>query len=424
MRIELISTGDELLSGDITDTNASWLAQQLTEQGYKLSGKTTVGDDLTELMAAFENRSNQADFIIVNGGLGPTSDDLSAEAAAMALGEPVVLFESWVETMKTMFAAFNRPMTDNNLKQATLPKSAEIVDNPVGTACGFKIKLNRATMIFTPGVPREFKRMVHDQILPRLRELNDTPPLQIKRFLCLGVGESTLANPLDAIELPPGCEFGYRASMPFIEVKIFAQQGLLTDTVLKQVETVIKPHCVVRDGNSLSRYVHQLLVDKSQQSAFKFATVESCTGGLVASALVAYAGSSAYLDRGLVTYSNEAKQQLANVSPQTLEAVGAVSVEVAEEMAKGAIVRHDVDLTVSITGIAGPDGGSDEKPVGTVAFALADRQNCYSQMLLLPNRGRGHVQQAALAIALDMVRRYLENQDVIASYSSYKPVNL
>ena len=429
MRIELISTGDELLMGDITDTNASWLAQQLTEQGMKLSLKTTVGDNLDGLVDTFKQRSQQADFIIVNGGLGPTSDDLSSEAAALALGEPVVMFEQWLEQMKAMFAKFNRTMTDSNLKQAMLPQSAEIIDNPVGTACGFKIKLDKAVMVFTPGVPREFKTMVTEQILPLLSSLNDAEPLTIRRFLCMGIGESALANLLQEVELPDGCEFGYRAAMPFIEVKIFAANAQTLDPVIAQIETIVAKYCVVRDGNSLSRHVHQLLIERAEEKseqadAFKFGTVESCTGGLVASSLVAFAGSSAYLDRGLVTYSNQAKQDLANVSPAILDAFGAVSIEVAEEMAAGAVAAHNLNLAVSITGIAGPDGGSEEKPVGTVAFALADGQNCYSQMLFLPNRGRTSVQQTAVAIAQDMVRRYLTQQAVIGDYESYQCLSL
>jgi nicotinamide-nucleotide amidase len=424
MRIELISTGDELLTGDITDTNASWLAQQLTELGFKLAYKTTVGDDLIELANTFEQRSKYADFIIVNGGLGPTSDDLSAQAAAHALGEPVVLFRPWLEVMEGMFAALGRKMADSNIKQAMLPQSAIIVDNPVGTACGFDIKLNNATMVFTPGVPREFKHMVKTKILPMLSEISDVKSLSIIRFLCLGIGESTLANLLEEVVLPEGCEFGYRAAMPFIELKIFCEIEQVIDATIAQVGRIIDPYCVVRDGNSLSKRVHELLIEQ-QVTGFKFGTVESCTGGLVASSLVAYSGSSAYLDRGIVTYSNQAKQQLVAVSEQMLKDVGAVSIEVAEQMAKGAIDKQGLDLAVSITGIAGPDGGSEQKPVGTVAFALADSAgNCYSQILLLPNRGRNHVRETACAIALDMVRRYCEKVNVIGQYSSYKPLAL
>lgn len=419
MRIELISTGDELLTGDITDTNASWLAAQLTEQGFKLSYKSTVGDDLQALVDVFIERAKVADFIVVNGGLGPTSDDLSAVAAAQALGEPVVLFDHWVEQMRQKFAAMDRAMSDSNLKQAMLPASATIIDNPVGTACGFKIKLGKATLVFTPGVPREFKVMVRDQIMPLLFASSERQSLKVKRFLCFGVGESTLASMLENVTLPAGCEFGYRAEMPFVELKIFSVGEQDISALSEEVAAIIGDYCVVKDGNSLSRYVHELLLQKP----IKFGTVESCTGGMVAQSLIHHAGSSAYLDRGLVTYSNEAKMALVDVSEQTLAAVGAVSVAVAEQMAQGAIKNHGLDLAVSITGIAGPEGGSDAKPVGTVAFALADKNQVFSQILQLPNRGRTAVRVTACNIALDMVRRYLEGQPVQAPYSSFKPLN-
>lgn len=417
MRIELINTGDELLTGDITDTNASWLASQLTEQGFKLSYKTTVADDLQELIETFQLRSQKADFIIVNGGLGPTSDDLSAQAAADALDEPVVLFEAWVNEMKAKFAAMNRTMTDSNIKQAMLPKSCTIIDNPVGTACGFKLKIGRATFVFTPGVPREFKHMVKEQILPMLQSSGDSQPLKITRFLCLGIGESALANLLEEVNLPDGFEFGYRAAMPFVELKVFSKGLLLPDDILAQIEAVVKDYCVVRDGNSLARHVHDLL---SEQQSIKFGTVESCTGGMVAESLVHYPGSSKYLDRGLVTYSNEAKQALADVSSETLAAVGAVATQTAQEMAAGAVAKHGLDLAVSITGVAGPEGGSDDKPVGTVCFALADKQTVVSQHLQLPNRGRTAVRAMACNIALDMVRRYLLGLEIVACYDSFR----
>lgn len=429
MRIELICTGDELLCGDITDTNASWLATQLTDKGLKLSYKTTVADDMDELVDVFITRSQKADFIVVNGGLGPTIDDLSAQAAAKALDEPVVMFDAWVKQMEQKFAAMNRKMLVSNLKQAQLPKSAEIIDNPVGTACGFKILLNGCTIVFTPGVPREFKPMVTAQIMPLL-QANQTHERSIKRYLCFGIGESALAHQINELDVPYGVEFGYRAAMPFVELKLFSDgaevKGEELDKVIAELEGMIAPYTVVKDGNSLSLLVHQLLVNKAEQVAadenreFKFGTVESCTGGMVASQLVHYSGSSAYLNRSLVTYSNEAKQQLANVGTQTLETYGAVSTQTAEQMAQGAVDKWGLDVAVSITGVAGPGGGSDEKPVGTVGFALATTTDCFSQLLYLPNRGRTAVRETAAAIALDMVRRYALGLDVISEYDSFR----
>jgi len=430
MRIELISTGDELLTGDITDTNASWLAQTLAESGYKLKYKTTVADDLEELATTFLQRSHFADFIIVNGGLGPTVDDLSAEAMAKASGQQQVMFDAWVEQMEQKFASMNREMLASNLKQAFLPQSAEIIDNPFGTACGFKVVLNDCTFVFTPGVPQEFMPMVQQQILPLLKSAdtsaNSSADLQIHRYLCLGIGESNLANMMTHIQLPEGCEFGYRSAMPYLELKVFAQGGHDLTAQLQQVEQIVAPFCVVKGGNNLPEHVHDLLLAKAASSdcEYKFATVESCTGGMVASQLVHFSGSSSYLNRGLVTYSNEAKRQLADVSEQTLIDFGAVSPQVAEQMAQGAVKKWRLDLAVSITGVAGPTGGSEQKPVGTVAFAIATPDTVVSQTLQLPNRGRNYVRKTAAAIALDMVRRQLLDENVLAQFSSFKPIEL
>ena len=337
-----------------------------------------------------------------------------------------MLFDTWVEQMKTKFAAMNRPMLDSNLKQAELPKSAEIIDNPVGTACGFKIVLNDCVLVFTPGVPREFKSMITAQVMSLMKSLSGAGSFEIKRYLCFGIGESTLAEQLDKLAVPDGVEFGYRAAMPFVEVKLFNATGQSVNQLLTQVERIIAPFMVVKDGNSLSLLVHQLLVDKAQATmeqtgkTYKFGTVESCTGGMVANQLVDYSGSSEYFNRSLVTYSNEAKQQLADVNQQTLINYGAVSTQTAEQMAQGAVNKWHLDLAVAITGVAGPGGGSDEKPVGTVGFALATKQGVVSQLLYLPNRGRTAVRVTATAIALDMVRRHLQDIEVVGEYQSFK----
>ena len=181
-----------------------------------------------------------------------------------------MLFDAWVETMKAMFEKMGRPMVDANLRQAMLPESAEIVDNPVGTACGFKICLNGATLLFTPGVPREFKKMVHEQVLPLLQAEQDVDPITIKRFLCMGIGESTLADKLAHIELPEGCGFGFRAAMPFIELKIFCRGIQDIDEVIEQIEAVAGKYVVVRDGSSLALHVHELLMEKAETGGFKF----------------------------------------------------------------------------------------------------------------------------------------------------------
>lgn len=221
INVEMLSTGDEVLHGQIVDTNAAWLADLFFNQGLPLIRRNTVGDSLASLVSALRERSTQADVLIVNGGLGPTGDDLSAQAAAEAKGEALVLREEWLRQMERFFSERGRVMAASNRKQAEIPESAELIDNPVGTACGFSIELNRCLIFFTPGVPSEFKVMVEQEILPRLRRrftLPD-PPLCL-RLTTFGRSESDLAQQLDDLPLPPGVTMGYRSSMPIIELKL------------------------------------------------------------------------------------------------------------------------------------------------------------------------------------------------------------
>ncbi|MGX2198032.1 nicotinamide mononucleotide deamidase-related protein YfaY [Klebsiella pneumoniae] len=221
LNVEMLSTGDEVLHGQIIDTNAAWLADFFFNQGLPLTRRNTVGDDLDALVAILRERSEQADVLIVNGGLGPTSDDLSALAAATAKGEGLILHPEWLETMTRFFAERGRPMAESNRKQAEIPASAEMINNPVGTACGFAIQLNRCLMFFTPGVPSEFKVMVEQEILPRLRQrfMLPDPPVCL-RMTTFGRSESELAQSLNPLTLPPGVVMGYRSSMPIIELKL------------------------------------------------------------------------------------------------------------------------------------------------------------------------------------------------------------
>lgn len=221
LNVEMLSTGDEVLHGLIIDTNAAWLADFFFNQGLPLTRRNTVGDDLDALVAILRERSEQADVLIVNGGLGPTSDDLSALAAATAKGEGLILHPEWLETMTRFFAERGRPMAESNRKQAEIPASSEMINNPVGTACGFAIQLNRCLMFFTPGVPSEFKVMVEQEILPRLRQRFTLPdPPVCLRMTTFGRSASELAQSLNPLTLPPGVVMGYRSSMPIIELKL------------------------------------------------------------------------------------------------------------------------------------------------------------------------------------------------------------
>lgn len=418
MKLEMICTGEEVLSGQIVDTNAAWFADTMMDEGIEVARRITVGDRLEDLVEVFRERSLHADVILVNGGLGPTTDDLSAQAMAEAKGEPLVENTQWRQRLEDWFSKHNRVMAKSNLKQALLPESAVMVDNPVGTACGFRVKLNRAWLFFTPGVPFELKRMVPEQFIPFIKqEFKLNTATKVKKLLTLGQGESMLQDKLSELELPQGVTLGYRSSMPYIEIKLFARGEAaiaVLDNLVCKVRSILGAAIVAEDRPSLAEEIHHLLLAKGKT----LSAAESCTGGMLTSQLVAFPGSSAYLMQGLVTYSNEAKVKVLGVKPQTLDDFGAVSIETVEEMAAGARELLDSDYALATSGIAGPEGGTDAKPVGTVAIALATRYGVHSQMIKLPRRSRELVRQLSSAVAYDMLRRELLGEAPIVDYDS------
>ncbi|HBR1320411.1 TPA: nicotinamide mononucleotide deamidase-related protein YfaY [Klebsiella pneumoniae] len=281
LNVEMLSTGDEVLHGQIVDTNAAWLADFFFNQGLPLTRRNTVGDDLDALVAILRERSEQADVLIVNGGLGPTSDDLSALAAATAKGEGLILHPEWLETMTRFFAERGRPMAESNRKQAEIPASAEMINNPVGTACGFAIQLNRCLMFFTPGVPSEFKVMVEQEILPRLRQRFTLPdPPVCLRMTTFGRSESELAQSLNPLTLPPGVVMGYRSSMPIIELKLTAPANQ-RDAMLAlwpEVRKVAGDSLIFEGTEGLPAQIARCL----QERQLSLTLSEQFTGGLLA----------------------------------------------------------------------------------------------------------------------------------------------
>ncbi|OSZ10066.1 competence/damage-inducible protein A [Klebsiella variicola] len=281
LNVEMLSTGDEVLHGQIVDTNAAWLADFFFNQGLPLTRRHTVGDDLDALVAILRERSEQADVLIVNGGLGPTSDDLSAQAAATAKGEELILHPEWLETMTRFFAERGRPMAESNRKQAEIPASAEMINNPVGTACGFAVQLNRCLMFFTPGVPSEFKVMVEQEILPRLRQRFTLPePPVCLRLTTFGRSESELAQSLNPLTLPPGVVMGYRSSMPIIELKLTgpADQRDAMLALWPEVRKVAGDSLIFEGTEGLPAQIARCL----QERQLSLTLSEQFTGGLLA----------------------------------------------------------------------------------------------------------------------------------------------
>ncbi|PZL89111.1 MULTISPECIES: nicotinamide mononucleotide deamidase-related protein YfaY [Pantoea] len=280
IRVEMLSTGDEVLHGQIVDTNAAWLADVLFQHGLPMTSRTTVGDSLDSLIATLQARSHEADVLIVNGGLGPTSDDLSALAAAQACGVELEMQQGWLEQMEAWFASRGRVMAASNRKQAEIPANAELIDNPVGTACGFALQLNRCWMFFTPGVPSEFKVMVEQQIIPRLKAKFTPPePPVCLRLTTFGRGESDIAAELESLPLPEGVVMGYRSSMPIIEIKLTgpASQRVAMEQAWQQVRLLLA-ECTIFEG---TEGLPALLARELTQRGAALAISEQYTAGLL-----------------------------------------------------------------------------------------------------------------------------------------------
>ncbi|MFZ8928473.1 MAG: CinA family nicotinamide mononucleotide deamidase-related protein [Gammaproteobacteria bacterium] len=416
MKIELLCTGEEVLSGQIVDTNAAWFADTLMNHGLELQRKTTVGDRMEDLVSTFQDRSHYADVILVNGGLGPTTDDLSAEAAARALGVELVENAGWREHLEDWFTKRGRSIPASNYKQCLIPDCAVLVDNPIGSAPGFRIYLNDCWLFFTPGVPSEFKRMIEEQFLPFIKsEFGINESTRLHKLVTIGHGESTLADQLAVIDIPEGITLGFRPSAPHVEIKVFGRGEAAINAMpayIGKIKNTLGTAVVTERFPSIALEVHTLL----QGSGKTIAIAESCTGGLLTSQLVEFPGSSDYLVQGLVTYANTAKEKILGVQGATLKQHGAVSIETAAEMALGVRASSDADFALSTTGIAGPDGGTKEKPVGLVVIALADKQQCWVQAINLTIRTRTLVRVMSCAVALDMLRRRLMDENPIVDY--------
>ncbi|OSM96326.1 MULTISPECIES: nicotinamide mononucleotide deamidase-related protein YfaY [Lonsdalea] len=280
LRVEMLCTGDEVLHGQIVDTNAAWLADYLFQQGAPMASRMTVGDELDALVTALTERSHVADVLIVNGGLGPTSDDLSSLAAATAADVSLVEHSAWLAKMTAYFADRGRPMSSLNRKQALIPDGAELLDNPIGTACGFALKLNRCMLFFTPGVPSEFKVMVDQQIMPRLRQrftLGEAP--LCLRLTTFGRGESDLASALAPLILPPGVVLGYRCAVPIVEIKLTgpASQQHAMQTLWRQVKAIVGDSMVFEGTAGLPVQLAQTLSERQ----LRLAVAEEFTAGLL-----------------------------------------------------------------------------------------------------------------------------------------------
>jgi nicotinamide-nucleotide amidase len=409
VRVEIITVGNELTTGEVVDTNATYMANELTGRGFEVSFITTIGDNEWCIEGALIRAQEHAEVVIVSGGLGPTADDITTSSAAKALGRRLIMNQEVLQAMRRRFAERGLEMPLSNEKQALFPYQAEILPNPLGTAPGFILRQKGKMYIFLPGVPRELKHLLQENVIPLLEKERQEKTFYRSRTLkAFGFTESAIADRLKDLNLQDhSASLAYLPRFPENHVKITIHGKFLekVEKDLQELEKVIRERLQGRvfaaDQETLEEIVGNLL--RSNHATLSVA--ESCTGGLIAHRLTNIPGSSDYLERGVVAYSNRAKIEILHIPEETLSAAGAVSAPVAEKMAEGVRQISQSTLGLGITGIAGPGGGSEEKPVGTVFIALASPKRTISKKYKFWG-SRDEVKTISAHTAIDWVRRY------------------
>lgn len=424
MRAEILTIGDEILRGEIIDSNKSFLAERLLDHDVECRYQTTVADDPADMSEAFRRAVSRCDVVLVSGGLGPTRDDLTISVLADTFGRELVLDEVSLEQIREFFQRVGREMSENNAKQAWFPRDAEVLPNPIGTAPGCALALGpedtgagESIVICMPGVPRELYRMMDEQVLPRIAKRRAAGTGLFVRAAVLrtfGVGESSLDADLKDLARDGGVELGFRTSFPDNALRPVARAATAEEAEAKVAALVevlrgrLGAILYSETDEKLEQVVGRLL----REGGRTLACAESCTGGLLAEKITSIPGCSDYFLGGVVAYSNEAKMALLGVPEATLVEHGAVSNEVALAMAEGARARFGADYAVSTTGISGPGGGSAEKPVGLVSIAIAWDGGAHVDSFVFPLDRERHRQLVA-QVGLDWVRRSLQGHDLL-----------
>lgn len=413
MQAALLAIGDEITGGLTIDTNSGFVAERLRAIGIEPVAGFNVPDDQEAIVRAFRRALEDADLAISTGGLGPTADDLTTTCVARLAGRSLVLHEPSLRKMEQGFRARGIEMTLNNRKQAMLPEGSTILPNAIGTAPGFicplEIEGKQKQIVCMPGVPKEMRRMVDDSLVPWLQELRPGRRFVTRVFSTFGLPESTLDELLVGVVDPVEARLAFRAAFPKVQARITVEGGAdedlhgRLDLLERRVRERLGDHLYATADEDLAETVGMLLRERN----LTLAVAESCTGGLIGHRITEVPGSSAYFLLGVIAYANEAKQGLLGVRGETLQQWGAVSTQTAEEMAHGVRVAANADLGISTTGIAGPGGGTPDKPVGTVCIGLAWRDGLWSRRYDLGERARDWIKGVAAQTALDRVRRHL-----------------
>ncbi|HEY4323340.1 MAG TPA: competence/damage-inducible protein A [Mucilaginibacter sp.] len=420
MLAEIITIGDEILIGQIVDTNSAWMAEKLNNIGIRVKQISSVSDDRQHILTALAEARDRADVILITGGLGPTKDDITKKTIAEYFGVNLVENQEALNNVTNIFARFNRPLLEVNKQQAQVPENCEVILNKNGTAPGMWFNVGGKIYVSMPGVPHEMMYMMEEDVIPKLKSTLKLPVIIHKTLLTVGEGESFLAERIADIEdsLPPYIKLAYLPKLGQVRLRLSGygeNEALLKNEVENFASKIID-----RIGNVVAAEediaIEKVILNFMEKRGLTLSVAESCTGGYISHLLTQHPGSSKVFLGGAVTYSNELKESILGVKKETIEQHGAVSEETVTEMVDGALRCFKSDYGIAVTGIAGPDGGTPEKPVGTVWVAIASVDKKIVKKLTFGNKRKQNIERATISAfnLLNILLREEENNDKIS----------
>jgi len=412
MLAEIITIGDEILIGQIIDSNSAWIAQQLNAIGIRVKQISSVSEDKEHILKALAEAANRADIILITGGLGPTKDDITKSTIAEYFNVPLVRNQQALDNVAQIFAKYNRPLLDVNIRQADVPQNCEIILNNNGTAPGMWFNEQGKIYISMPGVPHEMMYMMEEFVIPKLRQTLSLPVIIHKTVLTVGEGESFLAEKIADIEnsLPAHIKLAYLPKLGSVRLRLSALGN--DEQALQQEVELYARQFIERIGNSvvtdIDIPIEKAILDEMDAKGLTLSVAESCTGGYISHLFTQHPGSSKVFFGGAISYSYDLKESLLGVKNETLWSHGAVSKETVVEMVEGALINFKSDYAIAVTGVAGPGGGTDDKPVGTVWIAVANAKKTFAHKYSFGKKRMQNIERTAIT-ALGMLVKLLRD---------------
>ncbi|MFT3980940.1 MAG: competence/damage-inducible protein A [Ferruginibacter sp.] len=409
LNTSIITIGDELLIGQVIDTNSAWMAQELNKYGFRVKRRIAVGDVWEEIWNALDEEQQQSDIILITGGLGPTADDITKPLLCQYFNGTLVRNEAALENVRYLFEqVFKRELTERNIKQADVPDTCTVLQNSRGTAPGMLFEKNGKIFVSMPGVPTEMQVMMQKDVIPFLLSRYTTQQIYHRTLLTFGIGESMLADMIIDFEnaLPPNIRLAYLPNYGMVRLRLTAAGDAGTEALIDEkfatLQELTRDYLVTNTDEPMESVVGKLLLSGNKT----ISTAESCTGGLIAHLLTSISGSSAYFKGSVVSYANEIKTHVLGVEEKTLAEEGAVSEAIVLQMVKGVLKVMDTDYALAVSGIMGPQGGSEDKPVGTVWIAAGNREKQLAQKFHFRFDRQRNTQLTAVN-ALNLVRKFI-----------------